>query len=123
MYVYRLCTHAVVLSVKNISPTEPITFYLDAMKYSSQALEGHLHQHHSRSAFLWSGVSRFSTVTLAPRGEISYTLYASFSRSGVYNINRFRLVVTDAGDGPATPHKDVYPTAQYFITVVDEAAV
>lgn len=117
-----------ILSVKNISPTESITFYLDAMRLNASSIEGHIaHQHHSRSTYLWSGVSRFNSVTLAPRAETSYTLYAAFPRPGVYNINRFKLVVkTDAGRGDGSgapvPHKDVYPSAPYLVTVEDESA-
>lgn len=124
LIVSRLCTYPVVLSVKNISPTKTITFYLDAMKLNSGALDGHVPaQHHSRSAYLWTGVCRFPTVSLAPRGEISYTLFASFPRAGVYNINRFKLVIIDSGDGANASHKDVYPTAQYLVTVTDESSV
>ena len=120
----RLCTQAVVLSVKNISPTDTITFHLDAMKLNTGAMEGHLpQQHHSRSGFLWTGECYFQPVSLAPHSELSFTLYASFPRPGVYNVNRFRLVLTGTGDGALSPPKDVYPTAQYLVTVADETVV
>lgn len=124
MILRSLCTQPVVLSVKNISPTETITFHLDAMKLNTGAMEGHVpQQHHSRSGFLWTGATRFLPVSLMPHHECSFTLYACFPRPGVYNVNRFRLVLTDAGQGTLVPAKDVYPTAQYLVTVADESTV
>lgn len=144
------CTIPVCIRVKNTSPSKAVSFFLEAIKLNSPA-DNHMQQPHhvrtlyiqyyldlsrspqSRSHFLWTGLSRFNVQSLAPNAEAAFELYASFSKAGVYNLNRFRLVVLQApppaarqsasaaaaaaaAPPPATT-KDILPSAQHLVTI------
>jgi len=110
----NFCVVPIQLHVKNASPQSPISYDFEALKLNS-VVDKDPAAGQIRSQFFWYGVTKYRVNQLQPGCETSLSLKVCFSKPGVYNINKFKFIISVAG-GTA---KDIYSPCQHLITVED----
>jgi len=90
-------TLQVVLTVRNVLSSGPVTFYFTA---------------DTTPDFLWLGCEKSEVIKLAPSASYSSTLQVYFPSPGVFNLNRLRLFVVGMPFGAgAVPASEQAPLA------------
>lgn len=108
--VNAFCVVPVVFSVKNTSLTAVISFTLEIIK-PSDTKENNEALSQMRSQYFWSGGTTTTVNQFGPQEEVSLTLDVCFAKPGVFNLNRFRLIVTSIVEPPAPSNLNTLPSS------------
>eukprot|EP01102_Stenamoeba_stenopodia_P016361 TRINITY_DN5717_c0_g2_i1.p1 TRINITY_DN5717_c0_g2~~TRINITY_DN5717_c0_g2_i1.p1 ORF type:complete len:272 (+),score=58.91 TRINITY_DN5717_c0_g2_i1:79-816(+) len=106
------CIVPVIFAFKNTSLNSHASFVLECIK-PSDVKEANDALGQTRSQFFWSGCTSYTVPELAPQEETKIDVNVCFAKPGVYNINRFRVVVST----PNVSGKIMYCPFQHLITV------
>jgi len=113
------CLVPVQLRLINCSASSPLTFDLTTLlpHESAETLPGRLagSNDNTPSQYLWAGTTSHHVEQLAPHQRTTLPLTVCCFRSGIYNLNRFKITVKSSGGSSV----DIYPPFQHLISVDD----